>query len=128
MAEYYVYIMTNASKTLYVGVTDDLVRRVYEHKQKLLGGFTGRYNLTRLAYWESTNDVASAIAREKQLKGWLRKKKITLIESMNPTWEDLSLRWGDEKGETLRSAQGDSPNNCHSERSEESVLLQQLRN
>ncbi len=93
MAEYYVYIMTNESRTLYTGVTNDLVRRVYEHKHKLVGGFTTRYNVTMLAYFESSTDVASAIAREKQIKGWLRHRKVALIEATNPTWKDLSSEW-----------------------------------
>jgi putative endonuclease len=81
--QYYVYIMTNRSRTLYVGVTNDLERRVYEHKQKLILGFTQRYNITQLVYYEATSDVRSALAREKQIKGWLRAKKIALIESAN---------------------------------------------
>ncbi len=90
MKTYYVYIMTNRSKTLYVGITSALVRRVYEHKQKLLDGFTKKYNITKLVYFEDTNDVMAAISREKQIKGWLRRKKIALIESVNPNWKDLS--------------------------------------
>ena len=90
---YYVYIITNDSDTLYIGVTNDLVRRVYEHKQKLVEGFTSKYNITQLVYYEETNDIQSAIAREKQIKGWLRKKKIALIRSVNPKWEDLSADW-----------------------------------
>ena len=90
MRQYYVYIMTNRSKTLYTGVTNDIERRVYEHKQKQIDGFTKKYNLTMLVYYESTDDVRSAIRREKQIKGWLRSKKIALIESMNPLWRDLS--------------------------------------
>jgi putative endonuclease len=93
MKSYYVYIMTNKSKTLYTGVTNDLIRRVYEHKHKLIPGFTQKYNITKLVYYEETSDVYSAIAREKQIKGWLREKKINLIESMNPNWVDLSLNW-----------------------------------
>jgi len=93
MAEYNVYIMTNRSRTLYAGVTNDLIRRVHEHKQKLADGFTKKYNITILAYYEVTPDVRSAIAREKQIKGWLRSKKIALIESMNPEWNDLSAEW-----------------------------------
>ena len=96
MAEYYVYIMTNRSRTLYTGVTNNLARRVYEHKQKLADGFTKKYNITILAYYEVTPDVRSAIAREKQIKGWLRSKKIALIESMNPQWNDLSTEWFEE--------------------------------
>ena len=91
--QFYVYIMTNKSHTLYTGVTNDLERRVYEHKQKLVAGFTAKYNIDRLVYYEATEDVNSAIYREKQIKGWLRAKKIALIESMNPKWTDLSARW-----------------------------------
>jgi len=93
MEQYYVYIMTNKSKTLYTGITDNLERRVYEHKKKLLEGFTKRYNITKLVYYEVTSDVSAAIEREKQIKGWLRRKKITLIEAMNPQWTDLSEGW-----------------------------------
>jgi putative endonuclease len=93
MAEYYVYIMANRSRTLYTGVTNNLQRRVYEHKQKLVEGFTKKYNITRLVYYESTNDINAAIAREKQIKGWLRSKKVSLIESINPDWGDLSIDW-----------------------------------
>jgi putative endonuclease len=91
--QYYVYIMTNKSKTLYVGVTDNLERRLYEHENKLVEGFTKRYNITKLVYFEETNDVLSALQREKQVKGWLRRKKIALIESVNPNWTDLSAGW-----------------------------------
>lgn len=85
--------MTNKSRTLYTGVTNDLERRVYEHKQKLVPGFTAKYNITRLVYFEATGDVEVAISCEKQIKGWLRRKKIALIESVNPEWEDLSTKW-----------------------------------
>jgi len=88
--QYYVYILTNNSKTLYTGVTNNLPRRIYEHKNKLVEGFTKKYNLTKLVYYEISEDVRSAIAREKQIKGWLRSKKINLIESTNPEWKDLS--------------------------------------
>ena len=91
--QYYVYIMSNVSRTLYIGVTNDLERRVFEHKSKLTDGFTRKYNLTMLVYFEETNDVNSAIEREKQLKGWIRKRKVTLIESLNPGWKDLSSDW-----------------------------------
>ena len=97
MAQYYVYIMTNGERTLYVGVTNDLVRRVYDHKNKLVDGFTKRYNLSWLAYYEITGDVESAIAREKQIKGWRRSKKVALVESNNPRWKDLAMDWYDEK-------------------------------
>ena len=93
MNEYYVYIMTNEQKTLYTGVTNDLERRVYEHKNKLVEGFTRKYNITRLVYYERTADVQAAIEREKQIKGWLRRKKVALLESMNPAWVDLSEGW-----------------------------------
>lgn len=93
MTQYYVYIMTNSSRTLYIGMTSDLQRRVWQHKQKLIEGFTTRYNITSLAYYEETPNVTAAIAREKQLKGWLRKKKIELIESQNPGWKDQSEGW-----------------------------------
>ena len=88
-----VYIMSNRSKTLYTGVTSNLEQRVYEHKHKLVAGFTKRYNLTRLVYFETTDDVRTAIHREKQIMVWLRKRKIELIESMNPQWDDLSEEW-----------------------------------
>ncbi len=91
--QYFVYIMTNNSRTLYTGVTNDLNRRVYEHRNKLVEGFTKRYNITHLVYFEATSDIRAAIAREKQIKGWLRSKKIALIESMNPEWRDLSEGW-----------------------------------
>jgi len=93
MRQYYVYIMTNRSKTLYTGVTNDLMRRVYEHKNKLIKGFTRKYNIRKLVYYETTDAIQAAIAREKQIKGWLRRKKIALIESVNPQWEDLSEGW-----------------------------------
>jgi putative endonuclease len=85
--------MTNGKRTLYTGVTNNLYRRVYEHKEKLVPGFTKRYNINYLVYVESTNDVIAAITREKQIKGWTRAKKISLIESSNPDWRDLSLDW-----------------------------------
>jgi putative endonuclease len=93
VAQFYVYIMTNRSRTLYTGVTNDLQRRVLEHKRGIGSQFTTRYNINRLVYYEEGADVREAIAREKQIKGWLREKKIALIESVNPTWEDLSAAW-----------------------------------
>ncbi len=93
MNQYYIYILSNKSKTLYTGITNNLERRVFEHKSKKIKGFTSKYNITLLVYYEITNDVKSAIAREKQIKGWVRKKKIDLIESMNPEWNDLSGDW-----------------------------------
>lgn len=93
MKQYYVYIMANRSRTLYTGITNNLERRVYEHKQKLIPGFTTKYNLTKLVYFEVTQDVIAAIEREKQIKGWLRRKKVALIDSVNPSWGDLSSRF-----------------------------------
>ena len=93
MNQYYVYIMTNSTRRLYTGVTSNLQRRVYEHKSKLVSGFTKKYNLTWLVYYEMTNDVTAAISREKQIKGWLRSKKLALVGSMNPEWKDLSAEW-----------------------------------
>jgi len=86
---YFVYIMSNKSKTIYTGLTNNLINRVYQHKHKLIKGFTKRYNITKLVYYETHRDVMAAIVREKQIKGWLRKKKIALIESINPEWRDL---------------------------------------
>ena len=93
MTQYYVYIMTSSSGTLYVGMTNNLQRRVYEHKYNLIEGFTKKYNVTRLIYFEETGDVQSAIAREKEIKKWRRNKKIALIESLNPKWQNLSEEW-----------------------------------
>lgn len=87
---YYVYIMTNCRNTvLYVGVTNNLERRVFEHKNHLLKGFTSRYNIEKLVYFEETDDISVALSREKQIKAGSRKKKIRLIEVVNKKWEDL---------------------------------------
>jgi putative endonuclease len=88
--QYYVYILTSNSGTLYTGVTNDLARRVFEHKNQLVEGFTKKYNIKYLVYYEAADDVEAAIAREKQIKGWLRAKKLQLINSLNPSWKDLS--------------------------------------
>jgi putative endonuclease len=90
MRTFHVYIMASASKVLYIGVTGDLLRRVHKHKGRKVPGFTARYNVTELVYFEAFGEVRFAIAREKLLKGWLRSRKITLIESFNPDWKDLS--------------------------------------
>jgi putative endonuclease len=91
---YYVYILTNSLSTvLYIGVTNDLERRVYEHKHKLTPGFTSRYNVNRLVYFEETTDVQEAIAREKVLKGWRRSRKADLVTTTNAEWRDLSTDW-----------------------------------
>jgi putative endonuclease len=108
--------MTNNSGTLYTGVTNDIARRVLEHRQGLNAGFTQRYQLTRLVYCESTPDVTAAIEREKQLKGWTRKRKLEQIREQNPHWHDLSAEWLDAEAklkpqsaehQILRSAQND---------------------
>jgi len=94
--QFYVYIMTNrTNNVLYTGVTNDLERRVWQHKLGEGGGFTSKYHVTKLVYYEMTEDAIAAITREKQIKAGSRKKKVSLIESMNPGWEDLML--GDEK-------------------------------
>jgi putative endonuclease len=93
MKQYYVYILSSKSKRLYVGVTNDLMKRIYQHKSKVTDSFTAKYNITGLVYFEETENVRAAIAREKELKGWVRARKIELIETSNPRWEDLSFGW-----------------------------------
>ena len=93
MKTFHVYILASRSHVLYVGVTSDMTKRLHEHKNKLVPGFTARYNVDRLVHIETTEDASAAIAREKQFKGWLRKKKVALIETENPQWLDLSERW-----------------------------------
>ena len=93
MRQYHVYIMASLSRTLYVGVTNDLARRAFQHRTKVVPGFTSKYNVTRLVYAEESGDVREAIAREKQIKGWRRERKIELIESVNPEWDDLADAW-----------------------------------
>ena len=93
MKTYFVYIMTNKFRTLYTGVTNNLERRVLQHKRKLLPGFTQEYNINCLVYFETFGDVRAAIQREKQIKGWLRAKKVALIIKNNPAWRDLSQGW-----------------------------------
>ncbi len=93
MKTMYVYIISSRSKTLYIGVTNDLKRRMLEHKSKTNMGFSTRYNVTKLVYFEETNDATAAIEREKSLKGLLRSKKIALIERSNPDWNDLAEEW-----------------------------------
>ena len=90
---YYVYIMASTTRTLYVGFTGNLFERVLQHKKKEIPGFTQKYNIDKLVYYEETNFVNEAILREKQIKGWLRHKKIALIESLNVDWLDLSRDW-----------------------------------
>jgi putative endonuclease len=89
---YYVYILASKKNgTLYIGITNDLIRRVYEHKNMIIKGFTSKYNVHQLVYYEQTSDIQSAILREKQLKKWKRKWKLNLIEKMNPQWKDLYI-------------------------------------
>jgi len=92
---YFVYIMTNPTKTLYVGVTNNLPRRVREHKTSIASGFSAKYKLNRLVYFERFRNVDNAIEREKRIKGWLRIRKTALIISINPGWRDLSEKWSE---------------------------------
>ena len=93
---YYVYFVSSTSGTLYIGMTNDLSRRMKEHKSGEFEGFASKYGCNRLVYWEGFQNVVHAITREKQLKGWRREKKIWLIERMNPRWQDLAESWGRE--------------------------------
>jgi putative endonuclease len=88
---HFVYILTNHSRTLYVGMTNNLARRVAEHREGQVPGFTQRYRIRQLVYFEEFRDVRDAIAREKQIKGWRRDKKVALVESFNPRWDNLSV-------------------------------------
>jgi len=92
---YHVYILASHSRRLYIGVTNNLVRRIWEHRSKLIRGFSAKYRTTSLVFFETTVHVAGAIAREKELKGWRREKKIALIERDNPAWRDLAANWYD---------------------------------
>lgn len=92
--KYWVYIVSSSSGTLYTGMCNSIERRMKEHKSGEIGGFASKYHCNRLVYWESFDDVLNAIDREKQLKGWRRSKKIALIESLNPRWQDLAEKWG----------------------------------
>ncbi|HVS74699.1 MAG TPA: GIY-YIG nuclease family protein [Candidatus Acidoferrales bacterium] len=106
---YCVYILASRSRNLYTGVTDDLQRRMVEHREGLVRGFTTRYRMFRLVHFELFADIRSAIAREKEIKAWRREKKIWLIERRNPTWQDLAEGLGKEKQEhssRIRRAQG----------------------
>jgi putative endonuclease len=119
---FYVYIMASRSRVLYIGITNDIRRRVWEHRHNVFPGFTSKYRIHRLVYYETFKYVGNVINREKQLKGWLRLKKLALISSENPTREDLGEQWFDgenvrrihfepavEKTQVLRSAQDDKP-------------------
>jgi len=96
MKKYYVYILSSETGTLYIGVTNDLQRRIFEHKHGLIKGFTKRYGVNRLVYYEETAEVNEAITREKEIKKWRRSRKIDLIKLMNSQWKDLSDGWFDE--------------------------------
>jgi|SRR5690348_9646031 len=110
MKTYATYIMASESGVLYIGMTNDLERRVFEHRNKLVTGFSARYNLRKLVYFECFGDVRAAIAREKELKGWVRKRKVALIESINPKRNDLATT-----GARAHAKRGDSSHVCHSE-------------
>jgi len=91
---YYVYLLTNwKNKVIYIGVTNNLMRRIYEHKNKLVKGFTQKYNVNKLVYYEETNDVIAALSREKEIKKWRREKKNQLVNHINPAWRDLAMEW-----------------------------------
>jgi putative endonuclease len=92
--KYFAYIVCSRSGTLYIGMTNSVYRRALEHKRREVEGFARKYHCDRMVYYEGFDDVHKAIAREKQLKGWRRSKKIALIESKNPRWEDLAEKWG----------------------------------
>jgi putative endonuclease len=93
MREGFVYIMSNQARTLYTGVRGELQQRVLQHKNKLFGGFTAKYNLTKLVWFETFDDISQAIEAEKKIKAWRRSKKVNLIEAQNPEWEDLAENW-----------------------------------
>ncbi|MHC5061619.1 MAG: GIY-YIG nuclease family protein [Planctomycetota bacterium] len=95
MKTYYVYIMASESGTLYTGMTGNIKKRVYEHKNHLIEGFTDKYNVSKLLYLETFREPTSAIKREKQIKAWRREKKVALIDTKNPGWQDLSEDWYD---------------------------------
>ncbi|MGL4574514.1 MAG: GIY-YIG nuclease family protein [Burkholderiaceae bacterium] len=90
---FHIYIMASKSRVIYAGVTSQLEQRVWQHKNKVIEGFTRKYNCIYLVYFEECTSAVDAIAREKEIKGWRREKKVALIESINPSWEDLSLKW-----------------------------------
>ena len=112
---YYVYLLTNKNdKVMYVGVTNNLERRVHEHKTKMVPGFTEKYNVDKLVYFEETHDVRAAIAREKEIKKWRREKKNNLVVARNPEWKDLSDGWFDISpfGDSIVMRKNDIPNVC----------------
>lgn len=108
MKEYYVYILSNKSRMLYVGVTNNLEVRLFQHRMRLVQGYAERYGIFNLVYFEETPDIIAAITREKEIKGWVRRKKVALINSFNPGWIDLSAEWAPPPADTLHFVQGDS--------------------
>jgi putative endonuclease len=96
MGKYFIYILSSLSGTLYTGVTNNLEKRIYQHKHKMVNGFTKKYNVDRLVYYEETTDILAALTREKEINAWRRSKKIDLIKSMNPEWKDLAEDWFEE--------------------------------
>jgi len=103
MKDYYVYIMASRSGVLYIGVTNNLDRRIFEHKKELIPGFSQKYKTKKLVYFENCSQIDDAIAREKQLKGWIRKKKEILIKTINPTMSDLSRFFDSSASRRIRS-------------------------
>lgn len=99
---YFVYILASLSGTLYTGITNSIYYRTLQHKSKETPGFTSKYDVSRLVYYERFNDVRAAIRREKEIKGWTRKKKIALVESMNSKWKDLAEGWGEKLSPAAR--------------------------
>ena len=100
--DYYVYILTSINnKVMYVGVTNNLIRRLFEHTSKINPGFTAQYNVNKLVYFEHTNDIKAAIKREKTIKGWRREKKNALVNTQNPEWKDLSENWKEDSSRSL---------------------------
>ena len=100
---YYVYILASLSGTLYIGITSNLEKRMFDHKEGLIEGFTKKYEVHRVVYFESYDDVRTAINREKQLKRWRREKKVALIERINPSWRDLARDWYESSGPSTRA-------------------------
>ena len=108
---FYVYIMASANRVIYIGVTNSLTRRVWQHKYGDIEGFTSKYRVADLVHWESFDDVRNAISREKELKGWRREKKIVLIEDRNPKWKDLAAGWYGQSDEKIRRKFAAASNN-----------------
>jgi len=126
---YYVYIMASRSRTLYTGMTGDLYRRALQHKSGEIEGFTKRYHVNRLVYYEAFKYVTHAIAREKQIKAWTRAKRLALIKSENPTWQDLAEGWGQPiKMQIPRSARDDNSKGDNGDKAEGSKSIAMVEN